>query len=144
MGIKIQRAVMGKILEHVKKTYPHECCGLMVGKSYDNKEVIDSRMIPNINTKRARDRYVMDPKVWNKVDKELREKKLEILGIYHSHPDHPSRPSEFDREHAAAIFAHEVYSYVVIACEKGEKTKAQSWILRETTEQFEEEEIILV
>ncbi len=144
MSVKIKKEVMDQILDHVKASYPHECCGLMVGESYDNKEVIDYRIIPNINKERAHDRYVMDPKVWNQVDQDLREKKLEILGIVHSHPDHPSVPSEFDREHAAAIFAHEVYSYVVVACEKGEKTKAQSWILKETTEKFEEEEIVII
>lgn len=142
--IKIHRGVLEKVLDHVKQTYPHECCGLLVGESYDTREVTDYRVIPNINEERAHDRYVMDPKVWNEVDKELRDKKLEILGIYHSHPDHPSRPSEFDREHAAAIFAHEVYSYLVVACEKGVKTQAQSWILREKDERFEEEEIEII
>ena len=142
--LKIHRGVMKKILEHVTQTYPHECCGLMVGESYKNKEVTDYRVIPNINKDRAHDRYIMDPKVFNEVDKELRGKKLEILGIYHSHPDHPSRPSEFDRARAEEIMAHEVYSYVVIACEKGVKTQAQSWVLREATNHFEEEELVII
>lgn len=139
MALKVQKPVMEKILDHVRETYPHECCGLMVGDSYDSKEVKDYRIIPNINKERANDRYIMDPHVFNKVDEELREKKLEILGIYHSHPDHPSRPSEFDRAHAWPI-----YSYVVIACEKGKKTQAQSWVINESTEQFEEEPLEII
>ena len=139
MTLKVERPVMEKILEHVRQTYPHECCGLMVGNGSLSKEVIDYRIIPNINHDRAHDRYIMDPKVFNQIDGELREKKLEILGIYHSHPDHPSRPSEFDREHAWPI-----YSYVVIACEKGVKTQAQSWVINEESAHFEEEKLEII
>lgn len=137
--LKIHKPVWEKVLEHVRQSYPHECCGVLVGSSYDNKEVVDYRIIPNLNKERARDRYIMDPAVWNRVDAELRKNKLEILGIYHSHPDHPSRPSEFDREHAWPV-----YSYVVIACEKGTKTLAQSWVINEETEHFEEEKLTII
>ena len=144
LELKIHKKVMDQILELVKKSYPHECCGLLVGKSLEKMEVTEIRPIPNINLERARDRYVMDPKVWMQVDRELSEKKLQMLGTYHSHPDHPSVPSEFDREHAAGIFAHEVFSYIVVACEKGAKTWAQSWMLREATNKFEEEKLTII
>lgn len=83
----------------------------------------------------------MDTHELKAIDNLVRENKKQILGFYHSHPDHPNQPSEFDRQHAEAIFAHEIYSYLIIACEKGKKTSPRSWILSEKTNQFEEESI---
>ncbi|MBU6390831.1 MAG: M67 family metallopeptidase [Planctomycetota bacterium] len=124
------------IENQVKKSYPLECCGLLIGANTSEKKVFEVRPTKNWNVERAHDRYVIDSKEFNKIDKETRKKGLQIIGIYHSHPDHPAMPSAYDTEHAWAG-----YSYMIAAIEKGEKIEVRSWIFNEEKKQFEEEKI---
>jgi proteasome lid subunit RPN8/RPN11 len=126
------------IEDQVKKNYPLECCGLLLGTHIPEKRVIEIYPVQNKNTERTHDRYEIDGKEFAIVDKEAARKGLEIIGIYHSHPDHPSVPSAFDTERA--WFG---YSYIIVAVEKGEKIEIQSWVYDEEKKQFEEEEIHL-
>lgn len=135
--IKINNKNIEKIKKFVKEAYPHECCGLLVGKLTGNdKEVVEVHELTNINTERANDRYEVDPKEYMEIDRETASRKLSIVGIYHSHPDHPSKPSEFD-----AGRAWEGYSYVIIAIAKGTDFEIKSWIFNESIKTFNEEEI---
>lgn len=135
--IIINKDNLNIIKEHAKKAYPYECCGLLVGRDAGSeKDVIEIHALTNLNTERANDRYEIDPKEYMKIDQEVATRKLSIIGIYHSHPDHPSRPSEFD-----ASRAWEGYSYMIIAIANGEEFEVKSWVFHDSTKTFEEEEI---
>ena len=135
--ITISNNNLNIIKEHVKKAYPHECCGLLIGKENNgNKEVVETCSLTNLNKERANDRYEVDPKEYMKCDQDASKKKLSIIGIYHSHPDHPSRPSEFD-----ANRAWECYSYMIIAIANGSEFEIKSWVYNESEKLFKEEEI---
>ena len=86
----------------MEASYPHECCGLLVGRIVDeNERVVHTfRKCRNLNTERAHDRYEMDPKCWLNTEREFDNSPWAIVGIYHSHPDHPSRASQTDTDAA--------------------------------------------
>jgi proteasome lid subunit RPN8/RPN11 len=133
--IKIPKKVLNSILQEAKKAYPNECCGLLIGKNKDGqKNVVHINPITNINKTRMQDRYEMDPRELEAADKVARQKSRDIIGIYHSHPDHPPRPSAFDQERAWPV-----YSYMIVAVEKGVKFEAQSWVLKDWGGEFQEE-----
>ncbi|MBI2914869.1 MAG: M67 family metallopeptidase [Firmicutes bacterium] len=131
--------VLEDIISHARETYPHECCGLLAGVFSaqdqgvrgDNppgrdllpdgtvKEIAASYRARNLNLERARDRFELDPADFLKVDKAIRarnepECQWEIVGFYHSHPDHPAVPSEFDRQRAWPL-----YSYLILSIGEG-------------------------
>lgn len=86
-----------------------------------------------------RNRFLIDPVELLRVEKEARQRGLEVLGFYHSHPDHPARPSEYDRDHAFPW-----YSYVIIAVGAGKPGSYTSWVLREDRSQFDNESIEII
>jgi len=129
---------LGEIEDQVKKSYPLECCGLLIGTNTSEKKVVEVRPVQNKNTERTHDRYEIDSKDLNKIDKEAAKKGFQVIGIYHSHPDHPAIPSAFDTEHAWIG-----YSYMIAAIENGAKIEIRSWVFNEEKKQFEEEEINL-
>ena len=90
----------------------------------------------NINKDRARDRYIIDPREINLADKQARSQSLDIMGFYHSHPDHPDSPSEFDRE-----MGQSGYSYVIVSVNGKGEVSVKSWIFKEEGEPFKEEGI---
>jgi len=125
-----------EIKDLVKKNYPYECCGLLIGTNLSEKKVIEVRPVENKNKERTHDRYEIDGKDFVKIDKESNKKGFSIIGIFHSHPDHPPLPSAYDTEHAWAG-----YSYMIAAIENGEKIDIRSWVFNEERKQFDEEEI---
>ncbi|MFN2582908.1 MAG: M67 family metallopeptidase [Candidatus Dormibacteria bacterium] len=81
--------------------YPDEGCGVLVGRfNGDRAEIVAVTRGRNLNTKRSRDRYVLDPADILEADREARARGMDIVGYWHSHPDHPARPSQFDTDHA--------------------------------------------
>jgi proteasome lid subunit RPN8/RPN11 len=143
--IHISRHVYNEILSHAKETYPEECCGVLVGKyggeNGSERTVVKSYRTENINKERAQDRYGIDPGDFNRIDREARGEGLDILGFYHSHPDHPDSPSVFDRERGQAD-----YSYLIVAVNGAGQISVKSWILEleKEAEPFSEEEIELI
>ena len=125
-----------EVENEAKKSYPVECCGLLLGTNTSEKKVVEVRPLRNTNTERSHDRYEIDGREFIKADQEALRKGLQIIGIYHSHPDHPAIPSAFDTEHAWCG-----YSYLIAAVEKGEKIEVRSWVFNEGKKQFQEEEI---
>ncbi len=83
-----------------------------------------------------RNRFLIDPKEQLKVEKDARSRGLEVVGYYHSHPDHPARPSEYDREHAWPW-----YSYLIVSVERGEAKDVRSWMLSDDRSRFEAEPV---
>lgn len=122
---------------HAAATYPEECCGVLIGRALpDGGGGLVEKVLPVDNARReSRDnRYLIDPETVLAAEKEARAARLEVLGYYHSHPDHPARPSEFDREHAWPGL-----SYVIVAVEDGEVADVRSWRLSEDRDGFREQ-----
>lgn len=136
--IYITQDKINEIQKHAESSYPYECCGLLIGKCGSKREVLKIHSIRNRNVERAVDRYDMDPYEFNQADKDARKSGYDIIGIYHSHPDHPARPSVFDAERAWAG-----YSYFIIAVKDGKKEALKSWVFDETKKGFDEEEITI-
>ena len=108
-------------------------------KGDGTKEILKVSGVENRNKDRANDRYEIDPGDYNLVDKEASSNGMDILGVYHSHPDHPDRPSEVDREIASATF-----SYLIISINNGRNISVRSWTFEEMDDPFAEEEIEVV
>lgn len=132
----VPQGVYEEMVNHSKESYPHECCGVLVGSALKDKRVFESHRMENTNTERAHDRFIIDPKELNFIDKTSRAQGLEILGFYHSHPDHPDKPSATDRE-----WGHPGYSYVIISVHKGKDCSARCWAIEEDDGPFKEEKL---
>jgi proteasome lid subunit RPN8/RPN11 len=119
----------------VEKGYPQETCGVLIGRSRDGvTEVVEVFPACNLNQERARDRYLLDPQDYLRADESARERGLSIVGIWHSHPDHPARPSATDRAHA-----WEGWSYLIASVGPDGVTDLRSWRLEDGA--FEEETV---
>src|SRR5262249_15910589 len=142
--IQIPSAVLREIYDHMESSYPYECCGLMVGTLEGDKKTVHTfRKCRNLNTERAHDRYELDPLCWLKTQREFEDSPWDIIGIYHSHPDHPSRASQTDTDRALDAQAA-VYSFVIVSVQKGTVASAQSWVLNEAEKRFYEEPLVTV
>ncbi len=114
---------MRAIEAHAKETYPEECCGFLIGSPERPSHVASVRRARNIvDTNRER-RYVIDPLEQLAVEKELAATHGAILGFYHSHPDHPAEPSEFDRSHAVPWYSW----YVILSIRDREPADLRAW-----------------
>ena len=143
--IKIQSSLLRQIYDHGEASYPHECCGLLVGTTDKDKNhtVHAVRKCKNLNKERARDRYDMDPLDMLRVEREFADGPWDIIGVYHSHPDHPSRASQTDTDRAVEIMAW-AWSYVIVSVQNGKVAGAQSWMLNESEKKFYEEPLVTV
>jgi proteasome lid subunit RPN8/RPN11 len=137
ISISIPQYVYDEIIDHAKGEYPNECCGVLVGTIFNkDKKVFSSHRATNVNPDRTKDRYLIDPKEINFIDRQARTETLDIIGFYHSHPDHPDRPSEYDRE-----LGQPGYSYVIVSVKGGSDISAKSWAFEDDGEAFKEEKI---
>jgi proteasome lid subunit RPN8/RPN11 len=135
--IKIPKQLTLQIEQHGEQTYPEECCGIILGKSDgDERDVEQIVELDNAQEENRRRRFLISPEQYMRAEKIATEKKLELLGFYHSHPDHPALPSAFDTEHALPWFA-----YVITSVEKGKAVRTTAWLLNETRERFNEQAI---
>ena len=124
MTLRLPGALADEIRRHGEAAYPAECCGAMVGRvDHAAKEVL--RLSPAVN-RRTDDphRYLIAPDDLRQLEREVREAGQEIVGYYHSHPDHPARPSAFDAEHAWPW-----YSYLIVRIDRGRGAEMASWVL---------------
>jgi proteasome lid subunit RPN8/RPN11 len=121
--------------------YPNECCGIIYGRDVTDGGVarrVVEKLEPVTNEFEAGEQYhrfLITPATLLKAEKQCTAGRL-VLGFYHSHPDHPARPSEYDREHAWPF-----YSYVIVAIHKKEPKDMTCWLLDDATEQFVGQEI---
>jgi proteasome lid subunit RPN8/RPN11 len=114
-----------RIVAEAERAYPHECCGLLVGRREGEAVRVEAApAAANENTDRPRVWYDLSQQDWLRIDREARARGLDILGVYHSHPDHPARPSEGDRSRALGS-----YVYVIAAVEKGRYKEMTAWQL---------------
>jgi proteasome lid subunit RPN8/RPN11 len=125
MTLRLSEGLLDDIRRHGEGAYPAECCGVLAGRIDESgvKEV--ARLAPAVN-RRTDDphRYLITPDDLRRLEAGLRLEGHEIVGYYHSHPDHPAAPSGFDTEHAWPW-----YSYLIVRVERGRGLDAASWIL---------------
>jgi len=135
--------ISNKLIDEIKKQgevgYPYEICGFLIGNidyNTDTREVLEVYQVENRNKKRMNDRFEIAPEDYLKVERYADEKGLQIVGIYHTHPDHPSRPSQTD-----LMFAQPDISYIILSVKGGKADTWNSWILE--GDKFIEENVIL-
>ena len=121
------------IQKHGRDTYPNECCGALIG--IDNV-VGECFSLPNTTEEGPRRRFFVNPHDYREAERHATESGSTLIGFYHSHPDHPAWPSQYDLDRAWPVFA-----YVIIAVEKGEPGAMTSWRLREDRSAFDEAHI---
>lgn len=137
--IRITAEVAQAIRVHGENEYPHECCGLLLGRMdlVENKEVVETLPLSNSREVEARhNRFLITPPMLLAGEKQARQKKLDIVGFYHSHPDHPANPSSFDLEHAWPT-----YSYIIVAVYAKHSKDLRSWTLESDRSRFNAEPI---
>ena len=124
MTLRLPGALADEIRRHGEAAYPAECCGAMVGRVEGAAKAV-LRLSPAVN-RRTDDphRYLIAPDDLRRLEREVREAGQEIVGYYHSHPDHPARPSAFDAEHAWPW-----YSYLIVRIDGGRGADMASWVL---------------
>ena len=136
MAIELTAAVDAAIRAHGRETFPHECCGAMLGK---DGVVSEAFKMPNTTEEGPRRRFLVRPDDYRIAEKRAREAGLDLLGFYHSHPDHPARPSQYDLDHAWPVFM-----YVILSVMSGEPGDLTSWRLAADRSAFEPELLNLV
>jgi len=124
-----------------KSAYPNECCGILIGSVNDAsgaKVVRHAQAIRNAQTDSEQyHRFLITPEDMLEAELTARKLKADVIGFYHSHPDHPSAPSEYDKDHALPF-----YSYVIVAVEKGADRVLTSWELAADRTVFSQETIL--
>ena len=129
------------IRAHGEETYPHECCGVLLGHANDDGNTVSETVkAGNTRTDSAHNRYNISPQELVKIQRQAREKDLDIVGFYHSHPDHPARwsPTDYAEAHWMGC------SYVITSVEKGKAVLTNSFLLTGTSEddkKFEDEAV---
>lgn len=135
--IAISPKALGDIRAHGRDTYPEECCGGLLGRRGDPARVTRVERIDNVrDVERAR-RYEVSPQDYLRLERLAAEEELELLGFYHSHPDHPAVPSAYDRDHAFPFF-----HYLVCAVASGQPGEVTAWVLSEDRGEFDPEPIL--
>ena len=138
--IRLKSADIEEIKQIAQKTYPHECCGMMVG-SVENGVKTVTQIIPaeNQRTDSPANRYLITPDLLNELEKKLKGTDRAIVGFFHSHPDVPARPSTYDQDHAWPW-----YSYVIVSVNKGEAGEIHNWKLKDDRSAFDAEKMELL
>ena len=128
-----------EIRDHGARDYPNECCGAMLGTDRDSQGREVRALFPLINRRddSPRNRFSITPDDFRAAERAAAERGLDLLGWYHSHPDHPARPSEFDREHAWPW-----YSYVIVSVQGGVPKELTSWQLEDDRSKFQPETVV--
>jgi proteasome lid subunit RPN8/RPN11 len=136
--VKISRLEADAMLSHALEGYPFEACGVLLAAKEDGRRAVRALRAKNRETELPRVRYQIAPEELMGIQREARKQGLEIIGYYHSHPDHPARPSETDRRVAAEGLSDGVF-HVVIGVDRGERATPTAWVFRDATQAFAEE-----
>lgn len=131
--MKISRALLDQIHRHLESGYPNEACGVMLGKEGVITEIVSA---DNQRTDSASNRYLINPLLYMRIEREADKRHLDVIGIYHSHPDVAARPSQFDLDHAWPNF-----SYLIVSVVKGKAVESNSWRLRDDRSAFDQEPV---
>ncbi|HET9706635.1 MAG TPA: M67 family metallopeptidase [Vicinamibacterales bacterium] len=133
MPLALTPAAEAAIRAHGREAFPHECCGALLGV---DGVVHEAFGLPNTTEEGPRRRFLVRPGDYRAAEARAGEATLELLGFYHSHPDHPARPSQYDLDHAWPSF-----SYVIVSVMAGRDEALTSWRLRDDRSVFDQEMI---
>lgn len=145
MTVILSHRQENKIREHGVRAYNEEACGLLVGSEDRSQgddperivvQVVHVRRMENTKNDERQRRYLIDPLVMMKLEEKLETSPWDLVGIYHSHPDHPARPSQFDQDHALPGL-----SYLILGVTEGTPTELTSWRLSDDRKTFHPEPI---
>jgi proteasome lid subunit RPN8/RPN11 len=128
--IRIDAASAARIDQHGREAYPHECCGALLGRDAD---VLDVIPLPNTTEEGPRRRFLVRPEDYRAAEIGAAARGLDLIGFYHSHPDHPARPSQYDLDHAWPNFF-----YVIVSVMDGSPLATTCWRLLDDRSRFEE------
>ena len=138
--IKLTEGHRSEIGAHGERDYPYECCGLLLGKFGEGgvKSTVETYPISNAREEQAkRNRFLIRPEELMQGERYAEKKGLEVVGFYHSHPDCPAVPSQYDLEHAWPM-----YSYIVISVSAEAMQDFRSWEMEPDRSRFAEEEVL--
>jgi proteasome lid subunit RPN8/RPN11 len=130
-----------QIEAHGERTFPHECGGMIIGRfETDKKTVVELLPMENaMDESEQHNRVLILPKDVLKAERYARSQKLDVIGYYHSHPDHPAIPSQFDLDHALPV-----WTYIIVSVESGKAVNLLAWEMENDRSKFNEEEIFTV
>ena len=109
-SVRVTESVDQAIRRHGQETYPHECCGALIGYAEDPPLILVALPLPNNTEEGPRRRFLIRPDDYRQAEAAAKSAQLSLLGFYHSHPDHPARPSQYDLDHAWPTFAYVIMS----------------------------------
>ena len=136
-SLRLSQELEARIRAHAAETYPYECCGALLGRDgEEGREVLALLPLENRRDDSPRNRFSIAPEDVLLAEQKAREQRMDLLGWYHSHPDHPAQPSEFDREHAWPW-----YSYIIVRSESQETKEMNSWRLADDRASYTREPI---
>lgn len=137
MRVQISESIIQQITQNAEASYPNECCGLIAGSNTgDNVFALHYWPLTNHHQENQKRRFLIHPKDYLDAEDRADEQGLAIVSIVHSHPDHPDKPSEFDRLHAWPGI-----SYIIISVLGGKTASYRSWRLTEDRTRFNREDI---
>ena len=136
--IQIDNKNLEAIQAHAERDYPHECGGMLIGHfDGESKAVVEIFPLENAREEEARhNRVLILPKDVLRAERYARERKLDVIGYYHTHPESPAVPSQYDLDHALPV-----WSYVIASVLKGKTADIRSWQMEDDRSKFNEEEI---
>lgn len=134
----IEQKPLDEMINDAVRTFPDECCGFLFGKEdSDSRTVIKIRVVDNAKEGDKRRRFMISAKDYLKAEQFADENNLQLMGVYHSHPNHPAIPSEHDR-----VAAQPYFSYIILSVMNNEFDHIRSWQLNQQ-QQFEEEKVLI-
>ena len=136
--LSIEQTPLDEMIKDAVRTFPDECCGFLFGKEENNsRTVIKIKVVDNAKEGDKRRQFLISAKDYLKAEQFADENNLQLIGVYHSHPNHPAIPSEHDR-----VAAQPYFSYIILSVMNNEFDHIRSWRLNEQ-QQFEEEKILI-
>ena len=138
MPLKIGAGDVDSIHAHAREGYPEEVAGALVGMNLDGmKIVVDVWRAENTHEEERSRRFLIEPLKIKEFEEQADERDMDVLGFYHTHPDHPAKPSEYDRDHAWPS-----YSYIIASVSENGVEDLRSWTLKDDRSDYDEEPIV--
>lgn len=141
MTVHIEKSAYEAITAHAEDGYPNEICGILLGKDVDAGRTIHTimRIDNSFEANEQYHRFLITPQDMFKAERLARQHRLDVLGVYHSHPDEEARPSDYDRDHAAWT----AWAYIIVSVRSGCTEGVRAWKLREDRNAFDEDDLII-
>jgi proteasome lid subunit RPN8/RPN11 len=141
MTLHIEQLAHEAINAHAEEGYPNEICGVLLGKDSEGRRSVHAimRIDNSFEADERYHRFLITPQDMFNAERLARQQQLDVLGVYHSHPDEEARPSEYDRNHAAWT----AWAYIIVSVRSGCTAEMRAWKLREDRSAFDEDELVI-